>query len=112
MSFSVGLLCIRLVCDSTYDTFAILDASSNIHTAFQVVFALLDNCKFNLTVINEQVMTNFRGLDDLWMRELDAGVVTLCVVKIQAESLALFKKFSVGAGEFTKLLEKKEHEDP
>lgn len=85
------------------DSLAVLDFSRNIDIALEVVGALGNDAKFDLAVVNEQKVTDFGGLDDLWVGQLTAVLVALGFVRIETEQLILIEVFSIGVGEFTDL---------
>jgi len=85
------------------DPFAVLDLAGHVDGALQVVGPFGRDGELDLAVINEQVVADFGGGNDFGVRELDARVVALGGVEIQAKGLPEFEELAVGVGKFAEL---------
>ena len=83
--------------------FAVLDLAGHVDGALQVVGPFGRDGELDLAVVNEQVVTDFGGGDDFGVWELDARVVALGGVEIQAKGLPEFEELAVGVGKFAEL---------
>jgi hypothetical protein len=78
-----------------YTYFAVANLASNVDAALQEALTFLANGHFDLSVVNHEDMSHFRGGNDLGMRKHHSLVVTLGRVEVKAESLSRFEDLSI-----------------